>query len=323
VRLRRVRLKGSDGFSTAVWDEGRWVPLRPALDADVLALLGSTELREEAAAVVEAARDQDPSATFELEPAALPFAPLSLRAFSVFERHHVQASRGLVRRYMPAAARGVVSGFEKVSRRTFPALKPKKLFYEKPIYYMGNHLTIYPDGADLPWPPYSRDLDFELELGFVLASPLRDASEAEAADAIGGFFVVNDLSARDTQWREYREGLFGPVVKAKTFATAMSCEVVTADEVLTRVGALRGSVRVNGETWAEGSTSEMRHGPAAMVAYASEGEDLRAGEVFATGTLPGCCGLELDRWIEPGDEVELEIESVGTLRNRIGAQVAE
>jgi 2-keto-4-pentenoate hydratase/2-oxohepta-3-ene-1,7-dioic acid hydratase in catechol pathway len=318
VRLRRVRLKDSDEFSTAVWDDGRWVPLPPALDADVLALLASAELRQEAAAVVESARDEDPSAALELDPAPLPFTPLSLRAFSVFERHHVQASRGLIRRYLSPAARGVVTGFEGVSRRTFPALKPKKLFYEKPIYYMGNHLTIRPDGAELPWPRYSNDLDFELELGFVLASPLRDASEEEAADAIGGFFVVNDMSARDTQWKEYREGLFGPVVKAKAFATAMSCEVVTADEVLPRVDALRGSVRVNGETWAEGSTAEMRYGPAAMVAYASEGEDLRAGEVFATGTLPGCCGLELDRWIEPGDELELEIEGVGTLRNRVG-----
>jgi 2-keto-4-pentenoate hydratase/2-oxohepta-3-ene-1,7-dioic acid hydratase in catechol pathway len=248
--------------------------------------------------------------------------PRALRAFSVFERHQVQAARGLVRRYMPGAARAVVSGFESLSRRTFPAFKPKKLFYEKPLFYMGNHLTLYPHGADLPWPAYSRDLDFELELGFVLARTLRDASEADASGAIGGFFVVNDVSARDTQWREYRESVFGPVVKAKTFATAMAVEVVTADEILPRVDALRGSVRVNGETWAKGSTSGMQHSPAAMVAYASEGEELRPGEVFATGTLPGCCGLEIDRWIEPGDEVELEIEGVGTLRNRIGRQPA-
>jgi 2-keto-4-pentenoate hydratase/2-oxohepta-3-ene-1,7-dioic acid hydratase in catechol pathway len=324
-----------EAFSTAVWDgeADRWVPLRVAVETagsdaggleeavdDVLSLLGDPGLRSAAARVVEGVREIDLSATSALEPAVLPFAPRSLRAFSLFERHQVDAARGLVRRYMPRPARAAVSGFESLTRRTFPALKPKPLFYERPLFYMGNHLTIYPDGAAVPWPAYAEDIDYELELGFVLARPLRDASAAEGAEAIGGFFVVNDVSARDTQWREYRESVFGPVVKAKTFASAMSAEVVTADELLPRVEGLRGTVRVNGELWGEGSTSGMQHSPGDMVAYASEGEDLRAGEVFATGTLPGCCGLEVDRWIRPGDDVALEIEGVGTLRNQIGAR---
>ena len=82
-------------------------------------------------------------------------------------------------------------------------------------------------------------------------------------------------------------------------------------------GSLRGRVKVNGELWAESSTEGMQHSPAAMVAHASKGETLRPGELFSTGTLPGCCGLELGRWIERGDEVAMEIEGVATLSNRI------
>jgi 2-keto-4-pentenoate hydratase/2-oxohepta-3-ene-1,7-dioic acid hydratase in catechol pathway len=335
VRLRRVRLTEAEGFCTAVWDrdEGRWVPLRPALQTlgrrernrsglagatdDMLALLDDPRLREAAERAVALTGDRDLSGSFQAEPAPLPFAPRSLRAFSLFERHQVQAARGLVRRYMPAPARALVGGFETLTRRTFPALRPKQLFYDKPLFYMGNPLTFYPHGAEVPWPGYSSDVDYELELAFVVTRPLRDASALAGADAIGGFFLVNDWSARDTQWREYRESVFGPVVKAKTFATSMSAEVVTADEILPHIEDLRAMVRVNDEVWVESSTRGMQHAPGEMVAYASESEELAPGEVFASGTLPGCCGLEIDRWIRPGDEVELELESVGTLRNRI------
>jgi 2-keto-4-pentenoate hydratase/2-oxohepta-3-ene-1,7-dioic acid hydratase in catechol pathway len=332
VRLRRVRLTEGDRFSTAVWDGGgeRWLPLGPALEAlgerdllrgcddDVLALLADERLRDAAADVVERSREHDFAGSLELEPALLPFEPRALRAFSLYERHHVQAARGLVRRYAPAPARAAVAAYER-SGLTFPALKPKKLFFEKPAFYMGNHLTFVPDGADVRWPPYARDLDYELELAFVLARPVRDVSPEEAEAAIGGFFVINDFSARDVQWRELRETSFGPVVKTKTFANGMGADVVSADEVLSRIDHLTATVHVNREVWGKSNTGGAAHSPGAMVAYASEGEQLQRGEVFAMGTLPGCCGLEIDRWINHGDEVALEIEGVGTLRNRVVA----
>ena len=332
MQLRRVRLTEGERCSTAVWDDARerWIPLVPALEAlgerdllrgsddDVLALLADEHLRRVAANVVDRSREHDFAGSLDLEPALLPFEPRALRAFSLYERHHVQAARGLVRRYAPAPARVVVAAYER-SGRTFPALKPKKLFHKQPAFYMGNHLTFVPDGADVRWPPYARDLDYELELAFVLARPVRDASPEEAEAAIGGFFVINDFSARDVQWRELRETSFGPVVKTKTFANGMGAEVVSADEVLSRIDHLTATVRVNGEVWGESNTGGAAHSPAEMVAYASEGEQLQRGEVFAMGTLPGCCGLELDRWIKRGDEVSLEIEGVGMLRNRVVA----
>jgi 2-keto-4-pentenoate hydratase/2-oxohepta-3-ene-1,7-dioic acid hydratase in catechol pathway len=80
---------------------------------------------------------------------------------------------------------------------------------------------------------------------------------------------------------------------------------------------MRGRVRVDGELWCEGTTADPQHTLGAMLAYASAGEKLDAGDVISTGTMPGCCGLELDRWILPGQTVELEIDGIGTLTNRI------
>jgi 2-keto-4-pentenoate hydratase/2-oxohepta-3-ene-1,7-dioic acid hydratase in catechol pathway len=89
--------------------------------------------------------------------------------------------------------------------------------------------------------------------------------------------------------------------------------------VLSRHDRLTATVRVNGDVWGESNTGGAAHSPAEMIAYASEGEQLQRGEVFAMGTLPGCYGLEVDRWIKCGDEVALEIEGVGMLRNRVVA----
>ncbi len=333
MRLRRVALSDGSGPATAVLDEPRqrWVPLAPALahapehaDAlgpgarDVVAFLGAGAASAEAArALCERVADVDLTATFVDSP-LLPFAPRALRAFASWERHWIDAARGLQRRYVPAA-RPIVDAFERVSGRPFPAFRPRKLFYTEPSFYMGNHLNYFTDGETLPWPSFCRDLDYELEIGALITSPLLDATPAQAQDAIGGFVVLNDLSMRDVQWREYRQGLFGPLGKTKTFANAMSSELVTADEVLSRIGQLRGQVTVNGERWTDTSTAGMQHSFGALIAHASRGEQMHPGELVASGTLPGGCGLELDRWLRPGDTIEMSIEAVGTLRNTVGS----
>jgi 2-keto-4-pentenoate hydratase/2-oxohepta-3-ene-1,7-dioic acid hydratase in catechol pathway len=112
--------------------------------------------------------------------------------------------------------------------------------------------------------------------------------------------------------------MFGPAVKSKSFATSIGPVVVTADELLGRAASLRGAIRVNGATWSETSTAGAAFTLGELVAYASRGETLGPGDVFATGTLPGGSGLELDRWIQPGDVVELELDGVGTLTNTVG-----
>jgi 2-keto-4-pentenoate hydratase/2-oxohepta-3-ene-1,7-dioic acid hydratase in catechol pathway len=175
------------------------------------------------------------------------------------------------------------------------------------------------DGQDMWWPSHTRFLDFELELACVLARPIADATPQEALDAVGGWLVLNDWSARDVQADDARRNVFGPVIKSKTFANSIGCDVVSADAVPDWT-AMTGRVRVDGAQWCEGTTANPQHTLGAMLAYASAGEKLDAGDVISTGTMPGCCGLELDRWIKPGQTVELQIDGIGTLTNRVSKE---
>jgi 2-keto-4-pentenoate hydratase/2-oxohepta-3-ene-1,7-dioic acid hydratase in catechol pathway len=283
---------------------------------DLLAFLaGGAAAREAATAALEAARG-DAAVAADPATATLPFRPRSLRAFMLYESHAVQSARMLVKHFFPAPAVRAMQAYERVARRTFPPLKPKRAFYERPEMYVANHTAVLADGEPMWWPRHTRVLDFELELAFVLARPLADATPGEAAAAIGGWLVLNDWSARDVQAQDARHSIFGPVVKAKTFANSLGCDVLTADAV-PDWQRMRGRVRVDGELWCESSTAGAQHDVGAMLAYASAGERLAAGDVFATGTMPGCCGLELERWLKPGQTVALEIDGIGTLTNRI------
>jgi 2-keto-4-pentenoate hydratase/2-oxohepta-3-ene-1,7-dioic acid hydratase in catechol pathway len=297
--------------------DGRWFAL-PG-EADTVDFLARGEdARRAAEAAIEAA-SADPAAT-GVDPAGaiLPFQPRSMRAFMLWESHYVASARMLVKRFFPAPAARAVAGYERVTKRTFPKLKPNKRFHATPSFYVANHNALLADGEEMWWPSHTKYLDFELELAFVLAKPLADAGPEEAAEAVGGWFVLNDWSARDVQAEDLRENPFGPVVKSKTFANSIGADVLSAD-ALPDWQAATGRVRVDGEVWCEGTTAGAAHDVGAMLAYASAGERLEPGDVISTGTMPGCCGLELDRWIQVGQTVELEIDGIGSLRNTIGA----
>lgn len=252
--------------------------------------------------------------SFDPQP-VLPFQPLSFRDFMLYEQHAVDAGRGLVKRFFPWRNR-LLLAYESLTGQRHPGLHPGRLWYEKPIYYMGNHLAFVTEGDVIPWPAYTQALDYELELGVVMAHAVRNVAPQDALEAVGGFTVINDLSARDVQYAEMISG-FGPV-KSKNFTTAMSVAVVTADEVLPYVGDLDVEVRVNGEVWGKGNTRGAQHSIGEMIAYASSGELLKPGELLATGTISGCSGVEVGRWLSPGDHVELWIERVGTLKSVVG-----
>jgi 2-keto-4-pentenoate hydratase/2-oxohepta-3-ene-1,7-dioic acid hydratase in catechol pathway len=240
-----------------------------------------------------------------------------MRAFMLWESHVVQSSRMLVKHFFPAPVWKIVSAFEKTGR-TFPKLRPNKRFWDAPTFYVANHTMVLADRDEMWWPSHTRFLDFELELACVLRRPLVDASPEDALAAVGGWFVLNDWSARDVQADDARHNVFGPVIKSKTFAKSIGCDIVTADELGDWKQAT-GRVRVDGEVWCEGATAGPAHDLGEMLAYASKGERLDAGDVISTGTMPGCCGLELERWVQPGQTVELEIDRIGTLTNRISA----
>ncbi|MBJ7470061.1 MAG: fumarylacetoacetate hydrolase family protein [Solirubrobacteraceae bacterium] len=309
----------------------RWVSLPAVVDAGGPDVADLSETVQDVLSVLAAGRpawarletlmaelsDQKALAA-DPEAAGLPFAARSMRAFMVYESHAIASARVLVRRFFPRPAAVAVATFERVTGKTFPALKPSKGFYEAPPMYVGNHTAMLGDHEEMWWPSHTEYLDFELELACVLGAPLSDATPEEARAAIGGWFVLNDWSARDVQAKDYRENVFGPVVKSKTFANSMGADVITADE-LPDWRTARGRVLVDGDVWCEGSTEGAHWDIGDMLAYASQGELLDVGDVFSTGTMPGCCGLELDRWILPGQTIELQIDGIGSVTNAVAS----
>lgn len=140
--------------------------------------------------------DREVIENFELYQQIIPFKPTAYRDFMLYEKHAIDAARGFVKKYMPNLIR-IVKTYEKVFRKPFPKLKPKKRFYQHPIYYMGNHLNFISEGDSIEIPSYTKEMDYELELGVVITKPLKNASIEEVNDAIGGFLILNDFSARD------------------------------------------------------------------------------------------------------------------------------
>jgi 2-keto-4-pentenoate hydratase/2-oxohepta-3-ene-1,7-dioic acid hydratase in catechol pathway len=298
------------------WDPAtrRWV----VVGGDLLTFLGGGPDAIRAAEQRIAAPDRVESEP----PAGLPFQPASLRCFGLWESHMINGARGMVAEFGTAGIRRLARVFESVTGRVPPPMRPKPNYYRDPQFYMGNHRSFTADGGTVEWPSFAQVLDFELELGMIVARPVQDCGTAAGRAAIGGFVVVNDWSARDTQWDDTRHGTFGGVVKAKTFANAMSSVVVTADEVLPRWRELTGQVTVNGEVWGRGGTSGPMYDLGAVVSYASRGEKIRPGDVLTSGTVPGLCGLEMRRFPKPGDDVRLELDLAAgapvTLTNRLG-----
>lgn len=189
-------------------------------------------------------------------------------------------------------------------------------WYEIPVYWKGNCDAVLGTDEVVPWPSYTDQLDFELEVAAVIGKEAFRVSVAEAADSIVGYTIFNDWSARDIQFREMKVGL-GPGL-GKDFATSMGPCLVTSDSF--DVLSARLAARVNGERWSEGTLGPMRFSFPEVVAHLSQEQRLMPGDVLGSGTVGRGCGLELDRWIRPGDVVELQVEGIGVLRNTVGAK---
>lgn len=193
-------------------------------------------------------------------------------------------------------------------------------WYAVPAYYKGLPDTVIGPEEEIPWPSFTEKLDHELELAAVVGRAGKDITEDHALDHVFGYTIWNDVSARDVQTRELPVGM-GPC-KAKDWdgSNVLGPCIVTADEIDPHDVDLE--VRVNGERWGGANTSTMHHTFESMIAYASRDLTLRPGEVIGSGTATGGSGLELDRWVRPGDEIEMEASGIGVLRNRIGRRAA-
>jgi fumarylacetoacetate (FAA) hydrolase len=206
--------------------------------------------------------------------------PPSVRDFYAFERH-VKAAR---------AQRGL-------------EIAPE--WYRVPVFYFSNPAAIYGPEDEIPFPAASSLWDYELEAAAVVGGEGR----------IAGLTVLNDWSARDLQKMEMSVGL-GPA-KGKDFATSLGPVLVTLDEL----GDLRLEMiaRVNGEERSRGNLGEMHWSWEELVAHAGRDTRLLPGDLLGSGTVGTGCILEHGdgRWLRPGDLVELEIEGIGVLANRV------
>ncbi|WNF24613.1 fumarylacetoacetate hydrolase family protein [Mesobacillus jeotgali] len=196
-------------------------------------------------------------------------------------------------------------------------------WYEIPVFYFTNHLAIKGPEEEIRRPQNCEWLDYELEIACVIGKEGRNIKAEDAEKHIFGFFIMNDWSARDLQRKEMKVGL-GPA-KGKDFATSFGPYLVTKDELMSRKSAkgfdLQMIARVNGKELSSGNVKDLYYSFGEMIERASAGTTLYPGEVIGSGTVGTGCILELGtdvyRWLEPGDEVELEIEELGVLRNKI------
>ncbi|MGZ8438993.1 MAG: fumarylacetoacetate hydrolase family protein [Candidatus Limnocylindrales bacterium] len=200
-------------------------------------------------------------------------------------------------------------------------------WYRLPVFYFSNTSEIR--GPDDPvWcPAASSELDYELEVAALVDTPAVDLAPERAEEAIGGYTIFNDWSARDLQ-REETTVRLGPA-KGKDFASSFGPYLVTPDELADAHRAngfdLAMTAEVNGSETSRGRWSDVQFSFAEMLARASADARLRPGDVIGSGTVGSGCLLEIresttGRYLEPGDEVVLRIERLGSLRNPIVAR---
>ena len=189
-------------------------------------------------------------------------------------------------------------------------------FKKQVIYYNADHVHVSGPNADITWPRKSHWIDYELEWACIVGVPGENLGREDANQHIFGFTIFNDWSARDLQF-PFMDGNLGPG-EGKDFANSLGPCIATVDEFEDPYD-LRMTARINGEVWSAGTTRSMHHRFEDALVQFSADRGLVAGEIIGSGTVLGGCGYELDRQLQIGDVVELEIEGIGILKNRVTA----
>jgi 2-keto-4-pentenoate hydratase/2-oxohepta-3-ene-1,7-dioic acid hydratase in catechol pathway len=230
--------------------------------------------------------------------------PPSIRDFMSFEDHVLSSTRA--------------SGLE---------MDPG--WYENPVFYFSNPAAVCGPSDPVAVSPGSVEFDFELEIAAIIGLPGSDIAPEEAERHIAGFTIFSDWSARDLQLREMRQ-LLGPA-KGKDSATTMGPMLVTPDELAPfrrdKGYDLKMTAAVNGVPYSSGNWASLYWSFAQMIAYASRGTRLVAGDVIGSGTVGTGCILELGRvhgddrfpYLQPGDVVTIEVEQLGRIENTVHA----
>ena len=239
--------------------------------------------------------------------------PIQMRDFLCFEKHLIQAFTQ-IQRMRAASAPDPEQALRELEKQG--AFKPPKIWYERPSFYKPSRFAVCGTGQDVKWPDYSKTIDYELEFACVIGKAGRDIPKDKARGYIFGYTIFNDFSARDEQSLEMLSNL-GPG-KGKDFdnSNPLGPCIVTADEIPDPY-ALEMIVRVNGEERGRGNSNEMHWKYEDCIAFVSRDETIYPGELFCSGTVGNGSGLETGRYMKPGEVVELEVEKIGVLRNRV------
>jgi len=226
--------------------------------------------------------------------------PMSLRDFYAFE-NHVAAANAIRGRKVPEE------------------------WYSFPVFYYSNPNSVFGHKEAVPYPSYTQQLDYELEVACIIGKPGVNIAPEQAEEYIFGYMIFNDWTARDVQKQEMKVGL-GPA-KGKDFASSLGPWVVTPEELADKFTGRPGVydlsmvARVNGQQKSSGNWKDIHYSFGEMIARASDETFLLPGDVLGSGTVGTGCLLELTRgegpWLQPGDVVELEIECLGILTNQV------
>jgi 2-keto-4-pentenoate hydratase/2-oxohepta-3-ene-1,7-dioic acid hydratase in catechol pathway len=243
--------------------------------------------------------------------------PRQMRDGMSFPLHILQAPRG--QRKLAARAKNDMADLARIDAEPLGELPD--VYRKQPIYYITNRFSVGGTNTTVKWPRYSKVMDYELEFGIITKNKGANIPASKAKDHIFGFTIFNDFSARDAQ-RIEMEGRLGPA-KGKSFdgGNVMGPWIATPDEIGDPY-RLKMEARVNGKMRSQGVTEGMLFSFEEIIAHVTKDETLMPGEFIGSGTVGNGCGLELGWYLEHGDTIELEVEKIGVLKNRVERQDA-
>lgn len=269
-----------------------------------------------AAAMIDASSEQHALAPADFEYRAPLLRPVQLRDFANYEGHVLRSMETSMR----TRARREPDPEEALKRfQQSGQYVIAPVWYEQPIYFKGNRLNIIGHGQDVIWPSYSKQMDYELELACIIGASGKDIAQSDADKHIFGYTIYNDFSARDAL--SYEMGFRMGPCKGKDFDTGNifgPC-IVTRDEIADPY-SLGFAIRINGQEVMSGTTAGSQHDFARCIEHVSQSETIYPGEIFGLGTVDYGCGFESDTYLSEGDLVELEVEKIGILANRLVRQ---
>lgn len=267
-------------------------------------LSGMADARELAAELIQKSEDDCKISISDVQLLAPVPNPPTLRDTACHEAHLIGCNR-----------RAVIMKGTDISTVDPETFKPGQSWYEEPRFYKGNVHTIIGTGVDVAFPEQENFKDYELELAFYICKEGKNISHRDAMDYVGGYTIFNDFSARMMQLREMDPGLNVGPGRSKDFANAMGPCMVTPDAFDYENAKM--IVRVNGEVRGQGNHGECYHKIPDIIEYISYNTTLYPGDIIATGTVGTGAGIETGIPLRVDDVVELEIEGIGKLVNKI------